>query len=120
MSMLRRAAAVAVAFSGLVAAGAASADQYQRWVDIMNLGDSAIYSVYISDIDRMDWGPDLLGNYVIPPGNDLVVEPVVNRGYCRFDVLVVYETGEQQTMYGVNLCEVVQIATNEYDHLISV
>ena len=56
-------AAVAVA-AGLFAANTASA--FERWVDIVNTGNSAIYSVHITNVDDRSYGRDLLGDHDDP------------------------------------------------------
>jgi hypothetical protein len=43
------------------------------------------------------------------------VEPDVNNGYCRFDVLVTYETGAELRLWGVNLCETTRIYASEWN-----
>ena len=49
---------------------------------------------------------------MIPAGYQMRVEPECNDGYCRFDVLITYETGEEVTLWGVNLCEATTIYTD--------
>jgi hypothetical protein len=110
MNLFRTSIAAAAAVAGLLSANAASA--YERWVDIFNAGNSAIYSVYITHVDDDSYGRDLLGNYMIPAGGDMRVEPDVHSGYCRFDILITYETGEEVPLWGVNLCEVTEIYTD--------
>ena len=65
-------AAVAVA-AGLLAANTASA--FERWVDVVNNGNYAIYSVHITNVDDRSYGRDLLGEYMIPAGYEMRVEP---------------------------------------------
>jgi hypothetical protein len=106
--------------AGLVLATALSANAafaFQRWVDIVNEGASAIYSVHITHVDDRRFGRDLLGNYMIPAGYEMRVEPDINNGYCRFDVRITYETGYELTLWGVNLCEVTTILADEHDAL---
>lgn len=110
MNLFRTAIAAATLTASLVAANTASA--YQRWVDIVNSGNSAIYSVFITHVDDRSYGRDLLGEYMIPAGYEMRVEPDVNNGYCRFDVLVTYETGQELMLWGVNLCEATRIYTD--------
>ena len=110
MNLFRNTIAAVALTAGLVAANAASA--FERWVDIVNSGNSAIYSVFITNVDDRSYGRDLLGNYMIPAGYEMRVEPEVNNGYCRFDVLITYETGQEITLWGVNLCEATTIYTN--------
>jgi hypothetical protein len=107
----RLAVPLVVALLGVPAS--AGADPYQRWVDVVNEGRYAIWSVRISHVDDGRWGPDLLGGYVIEPGQVMRVEPVRNQGYCRFDVQVTYETGQVVTLWGVNLCEAIALFASD-------
>jgi hypothetical protein len=113
MTMIRNTIAAVAVTAGLFAANTASA--FQRWVDVVNNGGSAIYSVYITNVDDRSYGRDLLGNYMIPAGYEMRVEPDLSNGYCRFDVLVTYETGQEVTLWGVNLCEATTIYTDGYN-----
>ncbi len=110
MTPFRNMIAAAIVVAGTFAANAASA--FERWVDVVNSGSSAIYSIYITNVDDRSYGRDLLGNYTIPAGYEMRVEPDLDNGYCRFDVLITYETGEEVTLWGVNLCEATTIHTD--------
>ena len=110
MTLFRNTLAAAAILAGTFAANTASA--YERWIDVVNSGNAAIYSVYISNVDDRSYGRDLLGNSMIPAGYQARVQPDVTNGYCRFDVLVTYETGEKITLWGVNLCEATTINTD--------
>lgn len=93
----------------------ANADQYQRWVEVFNGGNETIWSVYITNIrepNPLRWG-DVLGEYVINPGYSMVVEPYVDHGYCRFDIIVEYESGREVPVWDVNLCVEDTIFVNE-------
>ena len=113
MTMFRSTIAAVAVTAGLFAANTASA--FERWVDVVNNGGSAIYSVYITNVDDRSYGRDLLGNYMIPAGYQQRLEPDYNNGYCRFDVLITYETGHEVAMWGVNLCEMTTIYTDGYN-----
>jgi hypothetical protein len=115
MKIARNLVAAGLVLAGALSANAASA--YQRWVDVVNDGASAIYSVNITHVDDNRFGRDLLGNYMIPAGHQMRIEPDINNGYCRFDVRVTYETGYEITLWGVNLCEVTTIFADERDLL---
>ena len=112
MNAFRTLAVAAIAVAGVLSANAASA--YQRWIDIVNEGSAAIYSVHITNVDDRSFGRDLLGTYMIPAGYEMRVEPDVNNGYCRFDVRITYETGHETTIWGANLCEATRIYANEH------
>ena len=113
MSLFRNTIAAVALTAGLVAANAAAA--FERWVDIVNSGNVAIYSVHITNVDDRSYGRDLLGGYVIPAGYEMRVEPDANAGYCRFDLLITYETGQELKLWGVNLCEATRINTDGRD-----
>jgi hypothetical protein len=112
MTFFRTTIAAAAVLTGMFAANAASA--YEHWIDIVNNGNSAIYSVFITNVADSRYGRDLLGDYVIPAGYQQRLEPDFNNGYCRFDVLITYETGEEVKLWGVNLCEATSITTDGY------
>ena len=87
-----------------------------RGVYVYNDGYAGIYSVYMSNVDVPDWrGGDLLGEYMIAPGDEFWVEPRNPNGYCRFDILITYETGEEVILWDVNICGGRQIVADEWD-----
>ena len=58
---------------------------------------------------------------MIPPGDEMRVEPDVANGYCRFDVRLTYETGRQLMLWGgVNLCEATAIYADEHGYDIEI
>jgi len=85
--------------------GSNIASAYERWINVVNSSGVAIESIYITDVDTKGWGRDLLGEYIIRPGDEMTVEPRNPRGYCRFEILIVYENGYEERFYGINLCE---------------
>lgn len=102
-----------VAAALLAIAASTPALAYERWVHVHNQGQSAIWSVQMSHVDQNSWGRDLLGSYVVPAGSYATVEPDRHQGYCRFDVKIVYESGREVDLWGVNLCEIVSITSND-------
>ncbi len=113
MNLFRTTSAAFVVVAGLLAANAASA--YERWVDIHNVGDATVVAVQVSDIDRNDWGPDILTG-VIAVGGAAEVDPPLTRGYCRFDIRLTYQDGSTADIYDVNLCEAVDLVTDGYTY----
>jgi hypothetical protein len=108
---LAAAAAVALAASlgGSVPASAqVDRDGHQRWINIVNRTGVTIREFYMTDVDTRGWGDDRLGQYVIEPGEALRVVPTPRqraRGYCQFDMLVVFANGARVDRRGVNLCQ---------------
>jgi hypothetical protein len=99
-----------------IAAGAvfsSPAMAYERWIDVENVGQSEIVSIRISNIDDEDWSRNLIRGSYIEAGNTMTVEPRITEGYCRFDMLVEYEDGEQVKVWDINLCEATDIQFDE-------
>lgn len=114
LNAIRTFAAAAVV--AVVSTASASADNFARWVYINNVGDEfAISEVHVSHVDNPYWGPNLL-SYQVSPGDYAEVEPIVDDGYCRFDVLLVMDDGYEMVLEGVNLCEATDIYTDGYDY----
>lgn len=104
------AGAVALA-AGLIAAPPVSAqtdrDGQQRWINIVNRTRVTIREFYMTDVDTRGWGDDRLGQNVVEPGQALRVVPTPRqraRGYCQFDMKIVFENERTVERRGVNLC----------------
>ncbi len=113
MNLFRTTTAALVVAASLATAGSASA--YERWVDIHNVANTAVVAVQVSDIDRNDWGPDILTGF-IPVGGAAEVDPPLTRGYCRFDIRLTYQDGSTADIYDVNLCAAVDLVTDGYTY----
>jgi hypothetical protein len=110
-------AAATVVAATVAGAAAASADDFQRWVYINNIGNEyAIEAVHVSHVDDLTWGPNLINGYDIFPGEYVEVTPITDDGYCSFDVLLVLDDGYEMVLPGVNLCEATDIYTDGYDY----
>jgi hypothetical protein len=86
----------------------AYAQRYDRRIEIVNNTGLTIRTVNSTNIARGDWGVDLLGRAVIPPGRSMVINVEDYTGYCRYDFRAVFADGRQVTRRGVNVCEAVQ------------
>jgi hypothetical protein len=87
-------------------------DGLQRWINVVNRSSVTIREFYMTDVDTNGWGDDRLGRDVIPPGQAYRALPTNRqrqRGYCRFDMRVVFENGAATERRGVNLCEVASL-----------
>ena len=106
--------AVTAAVLALTALHANARDGYDRSFRFVNQSNAIVYSIHATDVATDSWGPDLLGNDVVQPGESTVVRPRQNRGYCRYDVRIVFNraNGPSQTIPNVNLCELRELATN--------
>jgi hypothetical protein len=60
------------------------------------------YEIYVTPIDALSWGPDLLDNDVLFPGENLTVEV----GCDLYDAMVVDEFGNECIVESLDLCDV--------------
>ncbi|WP_431282783.1 Tat pathway signal protein [Humitalea sp. 24SJ18S-53] len=89
---------------GLCAAAPAEA-QNRFW--LQNNTGQTILSAYVSPSRISDWGPDILGASVLPPGQRVWVTP--NTSDCQIDVRVTYQGGGEDRRMGVNACSLTTI-----------
>ena len=62
--------------------------------------------VFVSASDEADWGDDILGVSVLPPGESVFIYFTrFTAGSCLYDIRVIYEDGDEGYLYKVNLCE---------------
>ena len=69
-------------------------------ITVWNDSSYAIEDIYVTEVGTFDWGPDLLGNDVLLPGEDISV--VVDCD--TYDIKVVDETGVECELYDVDVC----------------
>lgn len=96
-------AIVAAALAFLVAALAAPSDaaaQNRFW--LQNQTNVTIQEAYVSPSRVSNWGPDILGSGVLPPGQQVWVTP--NFGDCILDVRVRYADGRTEERRNLNAC----------------
>lgn len=101
------AATLAGAF-GLPAQAQTDRDGQQRWINIVNRSGVTIREFYMTDVDTRGWGDDRLGQNVVEPGDSLRVVPTPRqraRGYCQYDMKVVFANERTVERRGVNLCQ---------------
>ncbi len=107
--MRRHLLAVLAMLTGLVGLAAAPGEaQAQNRFWLINDSGRVIERAFVSSSRVNDWGPDILGTGVLPPGNRVWVTP--NFGDCLLDVRVTYQGGGEETRMGVNACSLSQIA----------
>jgi hypothetical protein len=99
--------ALLVALILLAGLSAAPAEAQNRFWLVNNTGET-IQTANVSPSRRSDWGPDILGNSVLPAGNRVFVTP--NFGDCVLDVRVTYPSGREETRMGLNACSLNTIA----------
>lgn len=99
--------ALIVALALMAGLAAAPAEAQNRFWLVNNTGDT-IQTAQVSASRLSAWGPDILGNGVLPAGNRVYVTP--NFGDCTLDVRVTYASGREETRMGLNACSINTIA----------
>jgi hypothetical protein len=105
----RIAAALAfLAFGGIAAE--ASAQTGDPSFQLVNRSNRTIYEAYASPATDNNWGPDRLGQNVVPAGRSFVVR--LPQGECIYDVRVVYDRqgGPAEERRNINLCNLTDLA----------
>lgn len=74
-----------------------------REATIRNETDTVLLQLFAAAPGGAERGPDRLGENVIEPGRDLRIRLGRTRE-CVFDVIAVYEDGEEEVRRGANLC----------------
>lgn len=103
---------IGLAFAALAVAlgstAAATAQQHDRRVRIVNASSATMTYFYASNVDRDTWEEDILGNSVLhlPAGNAVMVNIDDGSGYCLFDLRAVFADGSEAVEWGVNVCEI--------------
>jgi hypothetical protein len=100
-------AALTLGGAALPASAQTDRDGQQRWINIVNRSGVTIREFYMTDVDTRGWGDDRLGQEVVEPGDSLRVVPTPrqrSRGYCQFDMKVVFANDRTVERRGVNLC----------------
>jgi hypothetical protein len=67
-----------------------------------NTGGRTVREVYVSSSNDSHWGPDRLGQHVLGPGRQMVLQ--LPTGQCVNDIRVVFIDGQAQERRGVNTC----------------
>src|ERR1700678_603559 len=82
---------------GLGVMQASAADNMRRDFRLVNHTDHTIVLVQASNIGQGAFDQiDLTGDETIRPGGSLVIAPVDDLGWCRFDIRITYRNGDQQ------------------------
>ncbi|MFT8245379.1 hypothetical protein [Roseomonas sp. BN140053] len=76
--------------------------------NLLNRARQPIREIYASPASRPDWGGDLLGSEIVPPGRSYPVR--LPLGECLYDLRVVYADGRTQDRRGVDTCRLSRVA----------
>lgn len=86
--------------------GASRAEAQNRF-SLMNSTGQTIERVYVSPSRLSDWGPDVLGNAVLPAGSDIWIVPRLSD--CVLDIKVVFQGGREEERRQVNACTLARV-----------
>ena len=65
-----------------------------------------ITEIYVSPSNQTEWGPDVLGQDILEPGQQVnITFQNFTPGDCLYDVKIVLDDGMEHGMDQVNLCE---------------
>lgn len=66
--------------------------------EFVNRSNQTIRSLYISSSGNNDWGDDLLGRYILEPGDSVSIS--YNARYRYYDLKVIFAGGKDITCWG--------------------
>lgn len=107
--MLMRRLAIAAGAALLALGGLAPVAEAQTGdpsFNLVNRSGRVIYEAYASPATDNNWGPDRLGQNVVPAGRNFVIR--LPMGECIYDVRVVYDRqgGPAEERRNINLCNI--------------
>lgn len=87
---------------------ATPAGAQQDFTIVNNTGQS-VMTLNVSPSDSNQWGPDILGQNVLPNGQQGQVQFARGQDQCNWDIRATFEGGQTGDWRGVNLCETTTI-----------
>ena len=102
-------AAFAIVATIGIMATAQQASAFDRRVLLINNSHETIREFHASNVSRSDFEEDILGDRVIPPGGQMVINIDDRSGYCRYDFLAVFNSGQRLVKSGVDVCTVQRV-----------
>jgi hypothetical protein len=75
--------------------------------NLVNHGAAVIREVYVSSVQINNWGPDRLGNQVLPPGRHLAVR--LRAGDCVNDVRIIWIDGRSEERRRLDTCSLINL-----------
>ncbi|MCA3698949.1 hypothetical protein [Brevundimonas sp.] len=109
--MFKSIASAAVLVSTLLLSGAAVAQEQD--FTIINRTGHTVMTLNVSPHDQEEWGPDILGNEVLPDGESGDVSFSPEQDTCLWDLRVTLDNGEVGDWRGIDLCEVTTVTLND-------
>ena len=100
MKTLRSLACVAVALGSLALVGCTTSSGPDATLRVQNSSDFSIVELHLTSVGSRTWGPNLLGNDELLPGESLTL--AVDCGF--YDALLVDEDGVDCELHDLDLC----------------
>lgn len=97
-------AAVGAALATLTVTAPAWAQMFEK-ITVVNSTGYTISEVYIAPATSQSWEEDVLGIDVLVDGDAVEIDFRRSENTCDWDLLVVYDDGEQAVWDGLNLCQ---------------
>jgi hypothetical protein len=110
---------LAGSLTGSTFAAAQSFDGFDRRIDVVNDSPYAVIHLYASNIGANIWGPDMLGRYVLPAGDNILGSIDDGKGDCNYDVKAVLSNGRKLIKWNVNVCLASYLNITGYEILAS-
>lgn len=79
----------------------------QNRFSLVNSTGQTIERVYVSPSRVSSWGPDVLGNAILPPGQSVWIAPQLSD--CVLDIKVIYQGGREEERRQVNACSLSRV-----------
>ncbi len=84
---------------------ARAADNEDRHVRIINETNHTMLHFYASNVSVDSWQEDILGQDVLKPGQDVMINIDDGTGHCKYDFKAVFDDGEALVRRNLNVCE---------------
>lgn len=101
---IKMAGAAALLFFGGTALLAGKQD-----FDLVNATGYTILEVYVAPSASNNWEEDVLGRDILNDGETVTINFAPNQKACMYDILVVWEDGDQASWDSFNLCTASEI-----------
>lgn len=99
----------AVGMAALLFFGAATVAAGKQDFDLVNATGYTIAEVYVAPSSSNNWEDDVLGRDILVDGETVTINFAPNQKACMYDILVVWDDGDQASWDNFNLCTVTEI-----------
>jgi hypothetical protein len=99
----------AAAMAAMLLFGATTVSAGKQDFDLINATGYTIAELYVAPSSSNNWEEDVLGRDTLGDGEGVTINFAPNQKACMYDLLIVWEDGDQATWEGFNLCTVSEI-----------